>query len=174
MKTIFSRLAATPSLKQVFAVIEVVNNTLSLYARLPVTIATKINAAFKSAVKFVLLRSDIAKIAPAIIRSLSVDMVDLYGLLSRHQKVSNAVSEKHASLVAKGSVPVAIVSRPDSPKKISGFWVVNNLVANRIWYKFRSHFVLPHNLVRGLVTAITSTPILPQNPHILRIGALNV
>lgn len=161
MEMIFSRLAATPSLKQVFAVIKMVSDAIYLYARLPVTIATKINAAFESAVEFVLLRSDVTKIAPSVVGPISVDVVNLNGLLSGHQKVSDTVGKVDAVSVAKSDI--AIVSAiPNTPEKISRFGIVNDLIADGFWYKFRSHSVLPHVVVRGLVTAITSTPILPQ------------
>jgi hypothetical protein len=161
MEMIFSRLAATPSLKQVFAVIKVVSDTISLYARLPVTIATKINAALESAVELVLLRSDVTKIAPSVVGPISVDVVNLNGLLSGHQKVSDTVGKVDATSVAKCEIAVGVVGS-NTPEKISRFGIVNDLIADGFWYKFRSHIVLPHGLVRGLVTAITSTPILPQ------------
>jgi hypothetical protein len=162
METIFSRLAATPSLKQVFAVIEVVNNTLSLYARLPVTIAAKINAAFKFAVKHVLLCCDVAKVAPAIIRSLSIDVINFYWLLSGHQKVGDTVGKVDGAFVAKSAIAVRCLAS-NTPKKISRFGIVNDFIADGFWYKFRSHSDTSYvGLVRGLVTAITSTPTLTQ------------
>ena len=86
MEMIFSRLAATPSLKQVFAVIKVVNNTLFLYSRLPVTIATKINAAFKSAVELVLLRSDVAEIAPPLLVTVLLEKMQLVSVGAESQQ----------------------------------------------------------------------------------------
>jgi hypothetical protein len=161
MEMILSRLAATPSLKQVFAVIEVVNNTLFFYARLPITIATKINAAFKSAVQAVLGSSDVTKIAPSIVGPISVDMVNLNGLLSGHQKVGDTVSKVNVASVAKSEIAPRLFSS-NTPEKISRFGIVNDLIADGFWYKFRSHVESPLSVVRGLVTAITSTPILTQ------------
>ena len=162
MEMIFSRLTATPSLKQVFAVIEVVNNTLSLYARLPITIATKINAALKSAVQAVLGSSDVTEIAPSVVCPISVDMVNFNGLLSGHQKVSDTVGKIDFAFVAKSDI-ARRVSRANTPKKIPCFGIVNDLIADGFWYKFRSHSDTSYvGLVRGLVTAITSTPTLTQ------------
>jgi hypothetical protein len=161
MEMILSRLAATPSLKQVFAVIKVVGDAISLYTRLPVTIATKINAALESAVEFVLLRSDVTKIAPSVVGSISVDMVNFNGLLSGHQKVSDTVGKKPVVINRYLKVSSILNGSAFSPK-LARFGVIFEDFFNRVGYKFRSHVESPLSVVRGLVTAITSTPILTQ------------
>ena len=114
-----------------------------------------------------------AKVADTVVGLVSVDVVNfLTGLLTARQKPSNAMSEVRNTFVSDADVALEFVAcniagfhkSPTAlkPNKIARFGAVINYITDRIGYKSRSHFVLPHNLVRGLAVSAVSTPILSQ------------
>ena len=124
---------------------------------------------------------DIAKVGYAIVRAVMVDMVNDVRLFAVDKKPSQPMSVVDGAQSANCNVAMrsdatrgfanprlVVVS---NPSEHPGFRVVRENIAQRIWYKFCSHIVLPHGLVRGSVVGATDAPILTPNSSQIEIGA---
>ena len=110
---------------------------------------------------------------PPVVSMVMVSMINVCGrLLACHQKVGNTVGIVLPSLILKSSVPTSINAPsnfPNSafmsrlnPNQITRIGTVFQDIFDGFGYKFRSHIVLPHGLVRGSVVTATDAPILSQ------------
>ena len=115
--------------------------------------------------------ADVAKVCHSIIRAVTVDMVNLIGLLSMKKEPRKPVGKVCATLVGHPKVSIAqfkpagadsaALDSLDSAND-SGFGVVCKVIANRIRDNFSNHGVLPHVVARGSVVGATDAPILSQ------------
>ena len=191
MQSILSRFSSAAGFKEVSPVIKLVNSFVDGEPHVPLSrFRVPVNAKnFTFGLgKIQLVPSVIgwSKFRPPVISTVVMLVVNVRRrLFAGHQKISDSVSviEAISPLNVTVSVRVnapsnlanaAFVSR-FNPNQITRIRAVLQDFTDRFGYKFHSHSDTSYvGLVRGLVTAITSTPILPQNPHTLRIGALNV
>jgi len=131
--------------------------------------ALPVDARNTSPVKDVSGFGNVPEISDSVVRPVTVDVVNYLGrILSVIKKPSYAMSKVMLVLDRDCDVP----ARAATPSNLSGSLVADDagislvdvkLVGN-LWNRFNvsSHVESPLNVVRGLVTAITSTPILPQ------------
>ena len=189
MKTIFGRFSSATGFKEVFAAVQVHHLIVRLNAGIPV-LAFLQGYATKSVFLPSLIGSVVrgvrwTKVAPFVVVSAVIAVINhLWRLLSGHQEIGDAMRLVKTALICNQAVSIAVEAArnassfgfapADKPNQITRIRTVLQDFTDRFGYKFRSHIVSPHGLVRGLVVSATSTPILSQNPHILRIGALNV
>jgi hypothetical protein len=177
MKTIFGRFSSATGFKEVFAAVQVHSLIVRLNAGIPIPVFLQgyaTNSVFlPSLIGSVVRGVRRAKVAPFVVASAVINMVNhFWRLLSGHKKVSNAVRKITFALPLYFYVPLIIwgscyrsslaSALRKFPNKIARIWTVLQDFTDRFGYKFRSHVESPLSVVRGLVTAITSTPILTQ------------
>ena len=120
-------------------------------------------------VEDVLSFGNATKVSDAIVGLVAVDVVkDAVRVLSVIQEPRNAVGKEVAPIDGKCGVS----GWPQAPsffagslaENYSGVRVIGEKIVSNLWNRFNasSHVESPLNVVRGLVTAITSTPILSQ------------
>jgi hypothetical protein len=178
MQFILSRLAPTAGFKEVSPAVQSMNGFVDRDSRvkhsLPGAAINAKNFAFGLG-KVQLVPSVIGRpnLRPSIISMVVMFVVNVSrGLFACHQKISNAMSVILLPAPLQGSVPASVdassdlsnaafVSRFD-PNQITRIRTVLQDFTDRFWYKFRSHVESPLSVVRGLVAATTSTPILTQ------------
>ena len=117
-----------------------------------------------------------AKVSPLIVELVSVFMVNKRrGLISGHQKPSNAVGSVLSAAVSDAFVSRCLVDVAGK-RSFCGFWADSNKpnkitrirtifqhFTERFGYKFHSHSDTSYvGLVRGLTAATVSTPILSR------------
>ena len=126
---------------------------------------------------------DVAKVGYSIISTIMVDVVNHIRLFAVDKEPSKSVRmiidsiyfNAHISRAvnaARGLAYPRFMVRPSAYEN-ARIGIVIKDISNRVRDNLCSHAELPLSVVRGLVTAITSTPILPRNAHKLNMGALN-
>ena len=130
-----------------------------------------VNAFWRCLVKVVLSNSYAPKVCYSIIGGVMVDVINYMRLFAVNEKPSNPVGVETLALKTDRNVAVSrwrsskishldSVRRSSYPSKQARIGIVVKEIADRFWNNLCSHIAPPCGLVRGLVTAITSTPIL--------------
>jgi len=167
---ILSGLTATPCLKEIGAVVDVFVAKL----RRPESFAVPANAVVSKSVDGIAGCVNGSQVCNPVVGSIAVNVVeDFWRLLSVMQEPSNTVSKVGASVKAYSSVsPVErasngtcsnTVASLTEPTQFTRIRAIAQHFTDVLWNNLCSHFVLPHNLVRGLGTAIPSYPIIPRS-----------
>ena len=168
----FSHDAAKPSRSDVGSNVQrslfVVSVNIASPTRL---VAVPINFLSRLLIKLVHRVVDSAKIAQSVIASVMVNVVNHFRLTTVCQKPCQPVSKVLPVVVGNlnvatfadrsGTTPRLDASTSiDKPDQISRFRIVAQDITNRFRDTFASHIKPPFDVVRGLRTAILSTPIL--------------
>ena len=172
---IFSRLALAPRLKEIGAVIKVLLANL----RLPESFASVVafvpaNAPSPTLIDVAPNRSYRSQVGYSIVISIVIDVVKYFRrLLTVVQKPSKPMGKVNSASAADLPVPLedgasdtafcdALV-KVNLPANVSRAGAITQHIINVLWNNQSSHFVLPHNLVRGAVALTTVTPIIPRS-----------
>ena len=124
-------------------------------------------------VEAVLFVRDVSQVAKAVVHAVAVNVVNNIRLFAVSKKPSEAMRSITAPLVVDPQVSVADVdaNRPDLTAESfcnsaynPSFRVIGEVFYRRFWDTVESHIKPPFDVVRGLGTAIPSTPILPDFP----------
>ena len=126
--------------------------------------------AARAIVELVLRLGDATKVAHSVVRSVAVDVVDLFRLFTVEKKPCEPVREIRAPLVGDtkvsiaqfetaGAEPAALDSLDSADDSALG--VIREVIADGIRNNFRIHGVSPRAVARGLVAPTTSSPIIP-------------
>jgi hypothetical protein len=110
---------------------------------------------------------NITQVAKSVVCPVMVDVVNHIRLLIVSKKPADSMSLVENALVLQPKIAISISPASTSALGLARgisqkprFRVVVKAIANRIRDNLSSHFVLPHNLVRGLAVVAVSTPIL--------------
>ena len=110
---------------------------------------------------------NITQVAKSVVCPVMVDVVNHIRLLIVSKKPADSMSLVESALVLQPKIAISSSPASISALGLAGnvsqkprFRVVVKVIANRIRDNLSSHFVLPHNLVRGLAVVAVSTPIL--------------
>jgi len=107
------------------------------------------------------LAADVTQIAQAVVRAVTVDMVNVIRLFAVNKKPCKPVDVVspvfNRDLIVTGFGFGGLATR-----YLSRVGVVLNDIAHGIRNNLRSHVVPPYDVVRGLGIAVPSTPILSQ------------
>ena len=124
-------------------------------------------------VEAVLLVRDVSQVAKAVVHAVAVNVVNNIRLFAVSKKPSKAMRHVTAPLVVDSEVSVAVIDANRSDLTAASFCnsaynpsfrVIGEVFYRRFWDTVESHIKPPFDVVRGLGTAIPSTPILPDFP----------
>jgi len=126
-------------------------------------------------VKQIVAPAYIAKIAQAVVRAVTVNVVNIIRLFAMNKEPSKPVSQQTAPLMVDPDVSIGVKGSCRSnlaatdglnPANDSSFGVIAKAFTDRIRNNFRSHAENLLSVVRGLVVGATSTPIIPSVSNI--------
>lgn len=102
----------------------------------------------------------VSKVAQAVVRFITVDVVDFIRLFTVNKKPSKPMNVVPIAINADLTVSAAVSSF--ATNYFTRVSVVANDITDRIRDNFVSHFKLLLDLVRGSVVGATDSPILPE------------